>query len=95
MAKNFRKRRDKKWKKKAKKKASLLSSSGCESDHYVSQSVDRSGSLKPIRRKVTKKGISNGCFELKKLTRNRVLVTNKKTGDRKVLSGNLKGGILL
>ena len=94
MAKNFRKRRDGAWKKKAKKnKTSLLSSSGQESKHYALRSVSRSGFFQPVRKKVTKKEIKNGHVGLKKLTRGRVLVINYKTGERKVVSKNLKGGI--
>ena len=93
MSKNFRKRRDKRWKKKAKKKASLLSSSGGESDHYVFRSVSRSGSLKPIRKKVIKRKIKNGHIGLKKLTSTKVLINNYRTGDEQVVAKNLKGGV--
>ncbi len=96
MSKNFRKRRDKRWKKKAKKgdiAIALVSSSGGESEHYISQSIYRSGAFKPIRRKVTKREIKSGHFGLKKLTRGRVLVTNYKTGAKQVVSKNFKGGI--
>jgi len=56
VAKNFKKRRDKKWKKKAKKnKTSLLSSSGQESEHYEFRSVSKSGFFQPIRKRVIKK----------------------------------------
>ena len=93
MSKNFRKKRALKWKKDAKKEAILLSSSGCESDHYVFRSVSRSGSFKPIRRRFVKKEIKNGHIMLKKLTRGRVLITNHRTGDEQVVSKNLKSGI--
>ena len=93
MAKNFRKKRDGVWKKKAKEKASLLSSSGGESNHYVFRSVSRSGFFKPIRKKIIKKEIKSGYFGLKKLTRGRFLITNYKTGDKQVVSKNLKAGI--
>ena len=94
MAKNFRKKRDGVWKKKAKKnKTSLLSSSGQESKHYEFRSVSRSGVFQPIRKKVTKKEIKNGYIGLKKLTRGRVLVVDYRTGEKRVLSKNLRGGI--
>ncbi|MBA3047796.1 hypothetical protein KKC83_04765 [Patescibacteria group bacterium] len=94
MAKNFKKRRDKKWKKKAKKnKTSLLSSSGQESKHYALRSVSRSGFFQPVRKKVTKKEMKNGHVVLKKLTRGRRLIINYRTGSKQVVSKNFKGGI--
>lgn len=93
MAKNFRKKRDGVWKKEAKKKASLLSSSGGESRHYTDRSIRRGGFFKPVRRRVTKREIKNGYTVLKKLTRGRVLIINHKTGNKQVVSKNLKGGI--
>ncbi|MCG2701344.1 hypothetical protein L6267_04205 [Candidatus Parcubacteria bacterium] len=94
MAKNFKKRRDKKWKKKAKKnKTSLLSSSGQESEHYEFRSVSKSGFFQPIRKRVIKKEIKNGNLEVKKLTRGRLLIINCITGDKRVVSKNFKGGI--
>ena len=93
MAKNFRKRRDKRWKKKAKQKASLLSSSGGESEHYISQSIYRSGSLKPIRRKVIGRKAKLGYLKLQSLTTSKILVIDKKNSNKRIVSKNLKGGI--
>jgi len=92
--KNAIKKAEKKQKKQAKaNNTPLLSSSGGESQHYVLRSITRDGFFKPVRRRAMKRRMVYGSLILKKLTRNRVLVTNKKTGDRKVLSGDLKHGI--
>ena len=94
MAKNFRKKRAAALKKEARKNnMSLISSSGRESGHYIAQSICRSGFFKLIRRKVTKKEIKNRHIMIKKLTRGRFLVTNYRTGDKLVVSKNLKAGI--
>ena len=95
MAGNFRKRRDKAWKKQAKKnKTSLLSSSGRECKHYSHRCAMRGETLfKPVRRKAIKKKILNKTLTVKKLTRGRVLIIDKQSGEKKVLSKNLKAGI--
>ncbi len=94
MARNFRKKRAAARKKEARKNnASLISSSDCESPHYILQSIRRSGFFKPIRKKATKREIKRGHFGLKKLTRGRFLVTNYRTGETQVVSKNLKAGI--
>ncbi|MCK4554254.1 hypothetical protein KAU19_04800 [Candidatus Parcubacteria bacterium] len=94
MAKNFRKRRDAAWKKEAKKKASLLSSSDTKrEEHYTDRCIERAGIFMPVRRKFIEKKIKSGHFGLKKLTRGKFLITNYRTGETQVVSKNLKVGI--
>ncbi|MBU4257036.1 hypothetical protein KJ586_03340 [Patescibacteria group bacterium] len=76
-----------------KEKLPILSSSGQESWHYIGRCVERSGFFKPISKKSLKRRIREGDLSRKKLSARKILLTNRKTGEKIIVNNNLKGGI--
>ncbi len=86
--KNARKRMSRK-----KEKLPILSSSGGESLHYIGRCIERSGFFQPVSKKNLKRKIKAGILSRKKLSARKILLTNRKTGEKMILNKNLKGGI--